>query len=254
MPENTPQTPSGLPTPERALAVGAHPDDVEYGCGATLAKWTANGTEISIVICTDGSKGTWDPRADLTALAARREAEQRAAMRVLGGSPDNVAFLGWPDGELEAGSRQRWQLAHWIRVFRPTVLLGHDPWQRYRVQTDHRNAGFLLTDALVVARDHRYFPELALPPHRPESILLWEADVGDHIEEVDAFVDTKMEALLQHRSQYENSMGIVPSRHEEDVASFRARVLGKLSYQAANQPFRFGELFKHISLTEPYAG
>ncbi|MEV5778343.1 PIG-L deacetylase family protein [Streptomyces antimycoticus] len=248
------RTSAGLPTPARALAVGAHPDDVEYGSGGTLAKWAASGTEIHAVICTDGSKGSWDPSTDPVQLTARRQAEQRAAMKTLGGSPENVAFLGWPDGELEAGLRQRWQLAHWIRAYRPTVLLGHDPWQRYRIQTDHRHAGFLLLDALVVAMDHHYFPELALPPHRPEAVLLWEADEADHLEEVDAYLDTKIDALLEHRSQHQNSMGIPPDRQEQGTEAFRARILGRLARQAAGQDFAYAEAFKFISLTDPYEG
>ena len=61
-----------LPTPERALAIGAHSDDVEFGCGATLAKWTEAGAEVRLLVLTDGSKGTWDSGADLGALVATR--------------------------------------------------------------------------------------------------------------------------------------------------------------------------------------
>ena len=63
-----------LATPARALAIGAHPDDIEFGAGATLAKWAADGCEVSLLICTDGSKGSWDPGADIGDLiAARRD-------------------------------------------------------------------------------------------------------------------------------------------------------------------------------------
>jgi LmbE family N-acetylglucosaminyl deacetylase len=57
-----------LPVPERALAIAAHPDDVEFGCGATLAKWAAAGCEVSHLVCTDGSKGSWDPSEDTARL------------------------------------------------------------------------------------------------------------------------------------------------------------------------------------------
>ena len=147
-----------LPTPARALAVGAHPDDVEFGCGATLAKWAAAGCEIHHVICTDGSKGSWDPTEDIARLVAVRQEEQRAAARALGGKGD-VVFLGWPDGELESGLRQRWEVAYWIRKLRPDVVLSHDPWRRYRLHPDHRNAGFLATEGIVAARDPHFFPE-----------------------------------------------------------------------------------------------
>src|SRR6185503_5868903 len=123
-----------LPIPRVALAVAAHPDDVEFGCGGTLAKWAAEGCEIAHLICTDGSKGSWDPSEDVARLVAVRQDEQRAAARALGGG--EVVFLGWTDGELEAGVQQRWQVAYWIRRLQPDVVLGHDPWRRYRLHPD----------------------------------------------------------------------------------------------------------------------
>ncbi len=68
-----------LPVPTSALAVGAHPDDVEFGGGGTLAKWAAAGCVVHHLVCTDGSKGTWDPDADTAALVATRQ--RRAAAR-----------------------------------------------------------------------------------------------------------------------------------------------------------------------------
>ena len=81
-----------VPVPGRALAIGAHPDDIEFGCGATLAKWAAAGCEASLLVCTDGSKGTWDANADIAALVERRQAEQSEASRRLG-APVKCAFL-----------------------------------------------------------------------------------------------------------------------------------------------------------------
>ncbi len=88
-----------LPTPERALAIGAHPDDTDFGCGATLAKWAADGCVVNVLVCTDGSKGTWDPDTDTSTLIQTRQEEQIAATRALGGTGD-VVFLGYTDGEL----------------------------------------------------------------------------------------------------------------------------------------------------------
>jgi LmbE family N-acetylglucosaminyl deacetylase len=131
-----------LARPSIALAIGAHPDDIEFGCGGTLAKWAAGGCRIHHLVCTDGSKGSWDPDEHSARLVAVRQDEQREASRRLGGD-GTVVFLGWTDGELEAGLRQRWEVAYWIRRIRPDVVLAHDPWRRYRLHPDHRNAGFL---------------------------------------------------------------------------------------------------------------
>ena len=87
-----------LPVPPVALAVGAHPDDIEFGAGATISRWAAAGCRVHFLVLTDGSKGTWDPEADLTALVAAREDECRqAASRLLGGDvdpADRVQLLG----------------------------------------------------------------------------------------------------------------------------------------------------------------
>src|SRR3546814_14974789 len=93
-----------LPTPAVALAIGAHPDDVEFGAGATLAKWSADGCVVHHLICTDGSKGSWDPDADIAELVVTRQGEQRAAAGALGAT-GRCVFLGWPDGGLESGLR-----------------------------------------------------------------------------------------------------------------------------------------------------
>lgn len=232
-----------LSIPARALAIAAHPDDVEFGAGATLAKWAAAGCEIVHLICTDGSKGSWDPQEDRARLVATRQEEQREASRALGGTGECI-FLGWPDGELEAGLRQRWEVAYWIRRCRPEVVLGHDPWRRYRLHPDHRNAGFLATDGIVAARDPHFFPEQSLPHHRPDALLLWEAEDPDHVEGVAGFVDAKLAALLAHASQFETTMKISHADAADQVAAFRSRIEGRLVDHGRLGNLPFGEAFR----------
>ncbi|HET7488518.1 MAG TPA: PIG-L family deacetylase [Acidimicrobiales bacterium] len=235
-----------LDVPARALAVGAHPDDVEFGCGATLAKWAASGCEVHHLVCTDGSKGSWEPGEDLAALVATRQEEQRAASRALGGE-GRVTFLGWTDGELEAGLEQRRQVAACIRRTRPEVVLGHDPWRRWRLHPDHRHAGFLATDGIVAARDPHFFPELGLEHWRPSALLLWEADEIDHVEDASEWVEVKLRALLEHRSQLRSTMAIDDPGNEQQVAAFRARVLGRLADHGRMAGLALGEGFKLVT-------
>ena len=232
-----------LPVPGRALAIGAHPDDIEFGCAGTLAKWAAAGCEVHHLLCTDGSKGSWDPDADLTQLVQTRQEEQRLAARTVGASGD-VVFLGWHDGELEAGLTQRRQVAHWMRRLRPDVVLGHDPWRRYRLHPDHRHAGFLTTDAIVAARDPHFFPEPGLAPHRPTALLLWEADEPDHVEDVGDHLETKVAALLAHRSQFRSTMGIADDAPDGDVDRFRRRVAAKAADDGRPAGVAYGECFR----------
>ena len=231
--------------PARSLAIGAHPDDVEFGCGATLAKWAAAGTEIFHLVCTDGSKGSWDADDDTAQLVATRRDEQRAASRALGGNGD-VVFLDWIDGELEAGVQQRWQVAYWIRRVRPDVVLGHDPWRRYRLHPDHRHAGFLAVDGVVAARDPHFFREQDLAHHRPRALLLWEADEPDHFEDVSAHVEAKLAALLAHRSQLRSTMDIDDPGNEAQVERFKRRVLDRLAEWGARVGVGYAEAFKLI--------
>jgi LmbE family N-acetylglucosaminyl deacetylase len=235
-----------LTTPARALAVGAHPDDVEFGCGGTLAKWAASGCEIFHLICTDGSKGSWDPDDDLATLVASRQVEQRAASVALGGAGD-VVFLGWRDGELESGLRQRADVCHWIRRLRPDVVLGHDPWKRYRLHPDHHHAGRLVVEGIVAARDPHFFPEQAEAPHRPSQLLLWEADEADHVEDITAGLDAKLAALLEHRSQYRTTMEIDDPSSPEQAERFRDKIRRRHADAAEGQDMAYAERFKLLS-------
>ena len=216
-----------LDVPRSALAIGAHPDDVEFGCGATLAKWAAAGCTIHHLICTDGSKGTWDAGADPVALAARRQDEQRRAARSLAGpATGEVRFLRYVDGELGSDLIARGRVARVLRELRPEVVLGHDPWKRYRLHPDHRHAGLLTCDGVVAARDPHFYPEHGLVAHRPRAILLFEADQPDHVEDVSNTVDAKIEALVAHESQFESTM---KARDEEQLTAFRERVRDRLA-------------------------
>jgi len=210
-----------VPTPARALAVGAHPDDIEFGAGATLARWAEDGCEVSLLVCTDGSKGTWDADADIPALVATRRDEARAAARQLGATGE-VVLLDRVDGELAHDRETTSAIARWIRVLRPDVLLGHDPWKRYRLHPDHRAAGFLVTDALVAARDPHFFREHGVAHHRPDALLLFEADEPDHAEPAEErHLAAKLAALEAHRSQYESTMFITDD--PEQAAAERQR-------------------------------
>jgi LmbE family N-acetylglucosaminyl deacetylase len=238
-----------LPVPASALAIGAHPDDIEFGCGATLARWGAAGCVVHHLVCTDGSKGTWDPHQDLAELVAMRQDEQRAAAKALGAAGE-VVFLGWPDGELESGLRQRAALAYWIRRLRPEALLGHDPWKRYRLHPDHRHAGFLTVDGVVAARDPHFFPEQPVGHHRPAALLLFEADEPDHVEEADDdAVARKLAALEAHRSQLRSTMfvDVGSAEGETQLAAFRARVNDRLVVHGGLAGVRRGEAFKLIT-------
>ncbi|MEY2626792.1 MAG: hypothetical protein RJB08_551 [Actinomycetota bacterium] len=235
--------------PSRALAVGAHPDDIEFGCGGTLAKWAAHGCVVHYAVLTDGSKGTWNPHADTAALVNTRQIEQREAAHRIGAT-GSVTFLGAVDGELENTHALRDALSRLIRIVQPDVVLGHDPWKRYRLHPDHRAAGFLLTDSIVAARDPHFFRhhfELtdlqtgqALTHHRPSELFLWEADMPNHVEDITSTIDTKLHALEAHASQFESTMKATDATALE---AFRTRLRGRLAALGAPHGYAAAEIF-----------
>jgi LmbE family N-acetylglucosaminyl deacetylase len=218
---------------------------VEFGCGATLAKWAADGCVVHHLILTDGSKGTWNPDADTSALISSRQREQReAARRLAGDRAGEVVFLGQVDGELDSTLALRGEVARAIRMLRPQVVLGHDPWKRYRLHPDHRHAGLLACDGIVAARDPHFFKEHGISHHRPSALLLWEADEPNHVEDVAGWVDIKLHALEAHESQFESTMkAIEPAQ----MAAFRERIRHRLDSLGSRHGVESAEVFRLIT-------
>ena len=249
---------TGLQVPSRVLAIGAHPDDIEFGCGATLARWASEGCHLHHLVLTDGSKGTWDAATDPAALVEKRQTECRAAAAVIDGHPgaavadDRVLFVSEVDGELRNQESTRRAVVAHLRSLRPDLVLVHDPWRRYRLHPDHRAAGFLSLDAVVAARDPLFFPDIGPEPHRPRRILLWEADLPDHVEDAAGFDGTKIDALLCHRSQHRSTMGIDTDANGGDEATelhtgaFADRVRRQLADHGSLAGFALGEAFHLI--------
>lgn len=236
--------PAPLAVPERVLAIGAHPDDIEFGAGASIAKWAAQGAAVTMLVVTDGSKGSWDPDIDPADLAQRRRDEQLAAAATLGA--ESVLQLDEVDGELEYSRALRIEMARHIRTQRPDVVLSHDPWQRYQLHPDHRATGFAVTDGVVSARDHLFHPELGLPAHRPAALLLWSADEPDHYEPVTDWIDVKIAALLCHTSQGTTTMGGAATGAAARDA-FAARIRQRATDTGARVGVEMAEAFKRIS-------
>lgn len=236
-----------LETPTIALAVGAHPDDIEFGCGATLAKWAAAGCLVHHLVITDGSKGTWNPEADIAELIRMRREEQREAARRLGARGETI-FLDRVDGELRSDDDLRRELTHWIRALRPDVVLGHDPWKRYRLHPDHREAGAAVCDAIVAARDPHFFRDDIVRTgsghHRPRTLLLWEADEPDHGEDASSTLDIKIHALLAHESQFESTMKAVSA---DELDRFARRIRERSTELGRRIGRPAAEIFKRIS-------
>ena len=236
---------AALPVPTRALAIGAHPDDIEFGAGGTLTTWAGSGCHVVMAVMTDGSKGSWDPAEEPAALVTRRVLEQQAAAETLGAA--EVVMLGHVDGELEYSMGLRAQIAALIRTHRPDVVLSHDPWARYEIHPDHRATGWAAVDGAVAARDHMFFPDQGLDHHRPESLLLWRAAEPNHWEDISDAFPTKLAALLCHESQHHTTMGNAGAGESEREA-FERRLREHAAAMGEGAHFPMAEAFRRILL------
>ncbi|HET6305410.1 MAG TPA: PIG-L deacetylase family protein [Myxococcota bacterium] len=234
--------PADLPfRPERVLAIGAHPDDVEFGAGGTLGRLSELGARIAVVVCTDGGRGG----RGLADAAAVRRAEQERAAKVLG--IEDVTMLAHPDGALAPDTRLVGELVRAVRRTRPELVLAHDPrtwWQPFgRVvhpgHSDHRAAGAATLDALYprAASPNFYAEQLAedgLAPWYPRELWLFDAAEPDLVVDVAASFERKLEALRAHASQEGAAGGLVAAA--QAAAALRGA------------PGRPGEAFQRLRL------
>ena len=226
--------------PARAVAIYAHPDDADVACGATLARWIDAGSEVELVLCTTGDKGTTDPDTDTASLARRRSAEVDAAAAVLGVA--KVHQLGRRDGEFENDLELRRQLVVLLRQARPEVIVCPDPeavffGEHYYNHRDHRVVGFAALDAASpAASSPLYFPD-AGAPHAVEYALLTGSLDPNVFVEVSATIGRKVQAVMCHKSQ----LG-------ESPESFRPVIAERAAEAGRSAGIGFGEAFRRIWL------
>lgn len=204
---NTPPT-EAAEAPKRVAVIMAHPDDADFSCAGTCAKWAAEGNHITYVVITNGDKGSDDRNLSGEDLACIREAEQRAAAAILG--VQECVFMRRPDGMLVPDLELRRELVRVIRTLKPDVIICQDPtsWfvaREYINHPDHRAAGQAVLEAVFpAARNHRYFPELleeGLEPHRVDEIYVANPKEPDTWIDITPYMDLKIAALRAHVSQ-----------------------------------------------------
>jgi LmbE family N-acetylglucosaminyl deacetylase len=192
------------PMPEdwnRALAVVAHPDDMEFGGAGAVAAWTAAGRSVSYVLVSRGEAGIDGMRP--AEAATVREAEQRASAAIVG--VDSVEFLGYTDGTIEYGLPLRRDLAAAVRRHRPELVLGFNHHDRYASgmwnPPDHRNTGRALIDAVGDAANRWLFADLGLEPWAGVRYLaISNSPSPTHAADISDTIDTAVRSLEAHRA------------------------------------------------------
>lgn len=194
--------------PESAMAIVAHPDDIEFSCSGTLARWAQAGTRISFVLCTSGDVGIDEPGMTKDRATEVREAEEMEAAKIIGAS--EVIFLREPDGMLQPTMELRKRLVREIRRFRPEVVITGDPtivWagNDYINHPDHRAAATAALDATFPAAGQpNLFEELeqeGIKAHKPRKVYVTSWGDADVFVNIDDTIDIKIASLRAHKSQ-----------------------------------------------------
>lgn len=224
------------------LAVGAHPDDTDFGAAGTIAKWAQEGATIYYVVATDGSRGSEDPKMTHKKLAAIRKLEQLEAVKVLG--VKKVFFLNHTDTQLVSDLKLKEELVKITRLIKPNIVITMDPTFYYSEEfinhADHRAVALATMDAVFpLARDRLTFPQhekQGLKPHKVEEILFVNFRDGKYAIDISKTLEKKIRAIACHKSQFENFADIEKRIRE------RAKMVGKKSGFSAAEAFNRVEL------------
>jgi len=190
--------------PRSAMAIYAHPDDIEFTVAGTLAKWARAGCEVTYVLITSGNVGTHDPAMTRKALERVREREEREAARIAGAR--RVVFLRRDDCELAPTLALRKALVRQIRKYRPEAVLCNDPQalffgDQYVNHPDHRAAGQAALEAVFPCAEMRLLWPAAGRPHKVHAVYVSSTQSPNTWIDVAGTIGTKLEALKAHRSQ-----------------------------------------------------
>ncbi|MGO9658621.1 MAG: PIG-L deacetylase family protein [Acidimicrobiales bacterium] len=197
------------------MVVTAHPDDVDFGAGGSVATWVKAGIEVAYCVATDGDAGGSDRSVSRSDMARIRRQEQRAAGAELGVT--NIAFLGYPDGRLAPGLELRRDVCRAVRQFRPDRLVCQSPernWERIGAShPDHLAAGeAAVCVAYPDARNPFAHPELledeGLEPHAVKEMWLMASPRANRAVDITDVFDRKVAALRRHESQVAHETGL----------------------------------------------
>jgi len=196
---------------ERVLVVVAHPDDCDFGCAGTTAKWNGEGLAVSYCIVTDGDAGGSDRSITRADMARVRRVEQMEAAAEVGVT--EVSFLGYPDGRVSPSIELRRDITRVIRQKQPQRVVAQSPVRNfariYASHPDHLAVGEATMCAVYPdARNPFAHPELlngeGLEPHTVDEVWLMTVNQADQVIDITDTVERKLAALRRHRSQYDD--------------------------------------------------
>ena len=226
MSEDSKKAPDAWEKSQKILVILAHPDDPEFFCGGTLARWARAGHELHYLLLTNGNKGG-GPEMTTDQLNTIRKLEQQKAAAIIGAR--SVRFLDLEDGYLVPTMKLRREIVRVLRHDKPDILVTCDPtllysWSGRVNHPDHRAAGQVVLDAVFPAAGNgHFFPELlkneGLQPYTPREVWVSLATSPNVILNVTDTWEQKMKALKEHKSQIGDPFTFdqrMRSRHTKD--------------------------------------
>jgi LmbE family N-acetylglucosaminyl deacetylase len=229
-------------TPKNILVILAHPDDPEFFCGATIAEWVQQGNTVSYCLLTKGDKGVNKDFHSSDDIRQLRIDEQTQAAAQLGVT--DITFLDNEDGYLVPSLELRKEVTRVIRQKKPQIMVTCDPTNyfmndNYINHPDHRAAGQIAIDAVFPAAGNPlFFTDLIIEeklfPHGVEEVWLSLPKEPNLVLDVTPTWETKINALLQHRSQI------------GEQEPFKLRMLNRRAEGSTEVNPRFEESFKRI--------
>jgi len=197
---------------ERILFVTAHPDDLDFGAGGTIAQWTDKGIDVSYYVCTNGDQGGVDPSVDRSEMPKIRQKEQRDAGAVLGVT--DIHFLNYVDGHLVPTIELRKEIVRAIRKVRPQRMVIQNPernWERiFASHPDHMAAAEAAMQAVYPDAGNPFaFEDLlkveGLEPWTVQEVWVMSANTINHVVDITSTIDRKLAAIKSHVSQTAHS-------------------------------------------------
>lgn len=230
------------------MVIGAHPDDNDFMCGATIARAVKEGAKVIYLVATSGQRGGSDENITPEELGETRKSEQREAAAALGVL--SVHFLDYNDGELKPDIELKEKLVRFIRQYRPDFVFTSNPSHYYYKEygfinhSDHRAIGEATLDAVYpLARDRLSFPEHKkdnLLPHKAKELFLasFLKEDANYFIDVTGYLDIKIRALSLHKSQI------------RDVKALEKRMKERAVEFGKTAGFEFAESFVRLHLPE----
>jgi len=198
--------PDLLKTP-KILCIQSHPDDMEIGAGATIARLVDEGAQVSCLTITDGSIGTTDHNLKPEALVTIRQEEAKKSSEIIG--VRESIWLGFPDGGSLDLKLVRSHITRTIRLLKPSAVVVNDPWLQYEAHSDHTITGLAAAEACLLANMPHFYPEHLkenLEPHQVNIVAFYYSANPNTFIDVSKTWDKKMSALACHTSQFPGDM------------------------------------------------